>query len=110
MSAIGLKIPLRSRHVLPGFSLSLGFTLFYLTGIVLIPLLALVIRPFELGWGGFWAAITTPRVLASLRLSFGMALFAALLFYRGLQARRHRLSRMRAVAVARRCRGTRSGR
>ena len=52
MSAIGLKVPqLRSRHVLPGFTLSLGFTLFYLTGIVLIPLLALVIRPFELGWG-----------------------------------------------------------
>jgi len=79
MSAIGLKIPLRSRHVLPGFSLSLVFTLFYLTGIVLIPLLALVIRPFELGWGGFWAAISTPRVLASLRLSFGMALFAAVI-------------------------------
>jgi len=79
MSAIGLKIPLRSRHVLPGFSLSLGFTLFYLTGIVLIPLLALVIRPFELGWGGFWAAISTPRVLASLRLSFGMAMFAAVI-------------------------------
>jgi sulfate transport system permease protein len=79
MSAIGLKFPVRSRHVLPGFSLSLGFTLFYLTGIVLIPLLALVIRPFELGWGGFWAAISTPRVLASLRLSFGMALFAAVI-------------------------------
>jgi len=80
MSAIGLKIPLpRSRHVLPGFSLSLGFTLFYLAGIVLIPLLALVIRPFELGWDGFWAAISTPRVLASLRLSFGMSAFAAVI-------------------------------
>jgi len=68
MSAIGLKIPLlRSRHVLPGFNLSLGFTLFYLAGIVLIPLLALVIRPFTLGWEGFWTAISTPRVLASLR-------------------------------------------
>jgi len=79
MSAIGLKIPLpRSRHVLPGFSLSLGFTLFYLAGIVLIPLLALIIRPFELGWDGFWAAISTPRVLASLRLSFGMSALAAL--------------------------------
>jgi sulfate transport system permease protein len=78
MSAIGLKIPLpRSRHVLPGFSLSLGFTLFYLTGIVLIPLLALIIRPFELGWDGFWTAISTPRVLASLRLSFGMSALAA---------------------------------
>ena len=79
MSAIGLKFPVRSRHVLPGFSLSLGFTLFYLTGIVLIPLLALVVRPFALGWDGFWAAISTPRVLASLRLSFGMALFAAVI-------------------------------
>jgi sulfate transport system permease protein len=80
MSAIGLKIPLpRSRHVLPGFSLSLGFTLFYLTGIVLIPLLALVIRPFELGWDGFWTAISTPRVLASLRLSFGMSALAAVI-------------------------------
>ncbi|HWY63959.1 MAG TPA: sulfate ABC transporter permease subunit CysT [Rhizomicrobium sp.] len=80
MSATGLKLTLpRTRHVLPGFSLSLGFTLLYLTGIVLVPLLALVIRPIELGWGGFWTAISTPRVLASLRLSFGMALFAALI-------------------------------
>ena len=65
--------------MLPGFSLSLGFTLFYLTSIVLIPLLALLIRPVELGFGGFWNAISTPRVLASLRLSFGMALAAAVI-------------------------------
>jgi len=78
MSAIGLKLALpRSRHVLPGFRLSLGFTLFYLTGIVLIPLFALLLRPLSLGVDGFWAAISTPRVLASLRLSFGMALAAA---------------------------------
>jgi sulfate transport system permease protein len=63
--------------VLPGFRLSLGFTLFYLTSLVLVPLLALLIRPIELGLGGFWSAISTPRVLASLRLSFGMALAAA---------------------------------
>ena len=63
--------------MLPGFSLSLGFTLFYLISIVLVPLLALLIRPVELGFGGFWGAISTPRVLASLRLSFGMALAAA---------------------------------
>ena len=80
MSAIGLKFSLpRSRHVLPGFSLSLGFTLFYLTSLVLIPLLALVIRPIELGPVGFWHAISTPRVLASLRLSFGMAFAAAVI-------------------------------
>jgi sulfate transport system permease protein len=79
VSAAGLVLPLkrRSRRVLPGFGLSLGFTLFWLAGIVLVPLLALVIRPFELGFGGFWDAVTTPRVLAALRLSFGMALAAA---------------------------------
>jgi sulfate transport system permease protein len=78
MSAIGLKFALpRSRHVLPGFGLSLGFTLFYLTSLVLIPLLALTLRPFELGFDGMWNAIATPRVLASLRLSFGTALAAA---------------------------------
>src|SRR5476649_3032615 len=84
MSAIGLKLSLppralKSRHVLPGFRLSLGFTLFYLTSLVLLPLLALVLRPLSLGPLGFWAAISTPRVLASLRLSFGMALAAALI-------------------------------
>jgi sulfate transport system permease protein len=63
--------------VLPGFHLSLGFTLFYLAGIVVIPLLALLFRPLNLGLDGFWAAVSTPRVLASLRLSFGMALLAA---------------------------------
>ncbi len=82
MSSFGLALPpmrLPHRRVLPGFRLSLGFTLFYLTSIVLIPLLALVIRPFELGPDGFWTAISTPRVLASLRLSFGMAALAAVI-------------------------------
>ncbi|HWA68546.1 MAG TPA: sulfate ABC transporter permease subunit CysT [Rhizomicrobium sp.] len=78
MSTIGLKLALpRTRHMLPGLSLSLGFTLFYLTVIVLVPLMALVIRPLDLGFAGFWDAITTPRVLAALRLSFGMAMAAA---------------------------------
>ena len=80
MSAIGVKLVLpKSRHVLPGFRLSLGFTIFYLTSLVLIPLLALVLRPFELGLDGMWNAISTPRVLASLGLSFGTALAAALI-------------------------------
>ena len=78
MSAIGLNSLGRSnRSILPGFGLSLGFTIFYLTGIVLVPLLALVLRPFSLGLDGFWSAISTPRVLAALRLSFGMAAAAA---------------------------------
>jgi sulfate transport system permease protein len=82
MSAFGLALTpmkLRHRRVLPGFGLSLGFTIFYLTVIVLIPLTALIIRPIELGPAGFWAAISTPRVLASLRLSFGMAALAAVI-------------------------------
>ncbi len=78
MSAAGLKLTFsRSRHVLPGLRLSLGFTLFYLAGIVVIPLLALLIRPFSLGIDGFWSEISGPRVLASLRLSFGVAVLAA---------------------------------
>ena len=68
----------REPGVLPGFGLSLGFTVFYLSAIVLIPLAALLIRPWELGWVGFWEAVTAPRVLASLKLSFGGAAIAAL--------------------------------
>jgi sulfate transport system permease protein len=78
MSAIGVKFLAKpNRGKLPGFRLSLGFTLLYLTGIVLVPLLALVIRPFELGLQGFWTAIAAPRVLAALQLSFGTAVAAA---------------------------------
>ena len=55
----------------------MGVTLFYLSALVLIPLAALVIRPWELGFDGFWAAVTTPRVLAALKLSFGAAAIAA---------------------------------
>jgi len=80
MSAPGLTFfTRRNRSVLPGFGLSLGFTLLYLSGIVLLPLLALVLRPFSLGLEGFWDAIATPRVLAALRLSFGMAFAAAII-------------------------------
>jgi len=67
------------RSVLPGFRLSLGFTLFYLASLVLVPLLALVLRPLELPLPDLWEAVAAPRVLASLRLSFGMALAAALI-------------------------------
>jgi len=63
--------------VLPGFGLALGYSLTYLSLIVLIPLAALLLRPVELGLVGFLAAVTEPRVLASLRLSFGAALIAA---------------------------------
>jgi sulfate transport system permease protein len=67
----------RTQRVLPGFGLSLGFTLAYLSLIVLIPLSAVFIRSASLSLGGFWEVVTSPRVLASYRLSFGAALLAA---------------------------------
>jgi sulfate/thiosulfate transport system permease protein len=70
---------IRSRSALPGFGFSFGVTLFYLSAIVLIPLGALVLRPWELGWSGFWAEIAQPRVLHALKLSFGAAAVAALI-------------------------------
>ncbi|MBC6983798.1 sulfate ABC transporter permease subunit CysT [Caulobacter sp. 17J80-11] len=63
--------------VLPGFGPALGFTLFWLGLLVVLPLAALVARPWELGLEGFWRSVTEPRVLAALRLSFGAALAAA---------------------------------
>ncbi|MBK6007693.1 sulfate ABC transporter permease subunit CysT [Ramlibacter ginsenosidimutans] len=67
-----------SRKVLPGFHLSLGYALLYLCLIVLIPLAALVLKSFSLSWDQFWAAVSSPRVLASYRLTFGASLIAAL--------------------------------
>ena len=67
------------RSALPGFRLSLGVTLTWLSLLVLIPLTALALRPWSLGLGGVWHAISEPRVLAALRLSFGAAGLAALL-------------------------------
>lgn len=65
------------RTVLPGFGLSLGFTLTYLSLIVLIPLAAVFIKSAGLSFEEFWDAVTSPRVMASYRLSFGMSLLAA---------------------------------
>jgi len=67
-----------SRKVLPGFNLTLGYTIFYLCLIVLIPLSALVLKSFTLSWDQFWTAVTSPRVLASYRLTFGASFAAAL--------------------------------
>ncbi len=63
--------------MLPGFGPALGFALAYLGVIVLLPLAALVLRPWELGFSGFVAAVTEPRVVAALQLSFGASLIAA---------------------------------
>jgi len=67
-----------SKKVLPGFNLTLGYTLLYLSLIVLIPLAALVLKTFTLTWDQFVAAVTSPRVMASYRLTFGASFIAAL--------------------------------
>jgi sulfate/thiosulfate transport system permease protein len=67
----------KQHSVLPGFNLALGFTLVYLSLIVLIPLSAAFIRTSALTWPEFWAVVTTPRVLASYRLTFGASFAAA---------------------------------
>lgn len=66
-------------RVLPGFGLSLGYTLFYLSLIVLIPLSATFLKTADMGWVAFWSTVTSPRVIASYRLSFGASLIAALI-------------------------------
>ncbi|MCC2681509.1 MAG: sulfate transporter, permease protein CysT [Nitrosospira multiformis] len=69
----------RQHSVLPGFNLALGFTLLYLSLIVLIPISAAFVRTAELTLPEFWDVVTTPRVLASYRLTFGASFAAALL-------------------------------
>lgn len=67
------------KSAIPGCGLTLGFTLLYLSLIVLIPLAGVFIKSAGLGFGGFWQVVTTPRVLAALKLSFGAALIGALI-------------------------------
>jgi sulfate transport system permease protein len=69
----------KRRNILPGFGLSLGYTLLYLSLIVLIPLSAAFIKTTELSWQEFWTVVTAPRVVASYKLTFGASLIGALL-------------------------------
>jgi len=66
------------KRVLPGFNITLGFTLFYLSVIVLIPLSALCFKTFTLTWEHFVSAVSSPRVVASYQLTFGASFLAAL--------------------------------
>lgn len=67
----------KQRRVLPGFGLSLGFTVLYLSLMVLFPLSALFLKSAGMGWGKFWITVTDPRVVASCRLSLTTSLAAA---------------------------------
>ncbi len=70
---------LRQPSILPGFGLTLGFSVFFLCALVLIPLAALVMKTATMGWRDFVDVLFDPRVLASFRLSFGASLLAAML-------------------------------
>lgn len=72
-----MAITLRKPSILPGFGPALGYTIFYLSVIVLIPLSALFLRAAGLGWSEFWAVVTSPRVLAAYELTFGASAIAA---------------------------------
>ncbi|HVT73308.1 MAG TPA: sulfate ABC transporter permease subunit CysT [Lacunisphaera sp.] len=76
--SVALPWPRFRRRVLPGFGLSLGFTLAYLGLIVLLPLSAAFVKTAGLSWADFSAEVTAPRVLASFRVSFGISFIAAL--------------------------------
>jgi sulfate transport system permease protein len=69
----------KKRNILPGFGLTMGYTVLYLSLIVLIPLAALVLRSFSGGWAEFWAAATSARVIAAYKLTFFTSLVAALI-------------------------------
>jgi len=73
-----MRLGLKQHSVLPGFGLTLGYTLSYLGLIVLVPLSALFLRTSSMGWDKFWHAVTEPRVTASYKLTFGASLIAAL--------------------------------
>jgi sulfate transport system permease protein len=75
--AIRAKTRVVKPSALPGFGPTMGFTLFYLGLIVLLPLAALILKSATLSWADFYAAVTTPRVMASYRLTFGTSLIGA---------------------------------
>src|SRR5687767_5372488 len=64
-------------RVLPGFSLTLGYTIFYLSLLVLLPIAACFVRAAQLSWGGFWGAVWTERARAAYVLTFGSSFAAA---------------------------------
>jgi len=65
-------------NIMPGFGLTMGFTLFYLSAIVLIPIGGIILKTLGIPWGEFWRLATTERALAAYQLTFGASLIAAL--------------------------------
>jgi sulfate/thiosulfate transport system permease protein len=74
-----VRIQLKQPSVLPGFGLTMGFTLLYLSLIVMIPLAGLFLKSATISWHDFWTTVSDPRVVASYRLTFGASLLAAVM-------------------------------
>lgn len=75
-----MAIALGKRHsVLPGFGITLGFSLFYLGLVLLLPVAALLLYTLNMSWDSFWSTVSHPQVVASYKLSFGAALIGALI-------------------------------
>jgi sulfate transport system permease protein len=74
-----MRLVSKQHSVIPGFGLTLGYTLVYLSLIVLLPLSALFVRTARLPWSEFWQTVTEPRVMASYRLTFAASLIGALI-------------------------------
>ena len=72
------RAPTPRKHALPGMGLTLGYSVVYLSLIVLVPFSALFVKTASGGWGHFWETVTAPRVVASYWVSFGISFFAAL--------------------------------
>jgi sulfate transport system permease protein len=79
MTAVALRVPFRRWSVLPGFGPALGFTLTYLSLIVIIPLIALFLKASQLDWATIWTILSNPRVFAAFRLTFVASAIAAAL-------------------------------
>src|SRR5207248_1421167 len=78
-NSISMPLILKKRSILPGFGLAMGWTIFYLCLIVLIPVSTIFVKSASLTWPEFWRAVASPRALASYRLSFVASLVAALI-------------------------------
>ncbi len=74
-----MALRFKQSSVIPGFGPTLGYTVLYLSLIVLLPLSALFMKSATMGWGRFWSTVTNPRVVASYKLTFGASLIAAII-------------------------------
>jgi sulfate/thiosulfate transport system permease protein len=73
------QVARKNRSVIPGFGLTMGFTVMYLSVLVLIPFIAMFLKALELSWSDLWTLVTDERAIASYRLSFGASLIAAVI-------------------------------